>query len=187
MDDLILANRIDRPFHVQNGRQIARRGDGTWLLAYDGDGDSPTIYLRISSKAVPLTEDDLSAPIPLAGGSESVLSASDTDSADQISIVVDANDRLHAVWCNPSDESLLYAQCSLAGVDVFKALSDSGGWCGADGCTRGSERIDIPGGGLGEAGGYSCFGKQDFSGISGKQRREGRDPPGAAGVRAAGR
>lgn len=165
MDDLILADGIDRPFHVQNGRQIARRSDGVWLLVYDGVDDTGglTAYLRVSSTPDPLTEDDLSAPIPLAGnGGDSTPSVVHSGPADQISITVDTDDRLHAVWRNPADGGLLYAQCGLSGVDICTALAESGSWFGADGKTPGPERIDVPDGGRAELGDIVVSGSRIF-------------------------
>ena len=146
MDDLIVAHVGGQAFAVGNGRQVARRRDGVWFLAYDdGVEGSGSVVLSPSREPAPLTEKAFCEPVVLAGdGKSAVLSGLVPGGADQISVLVDGTDRLHAVWRGPEAGDLWYAQCDVSGSDYDARLRDPGSWLCADGSSQGPERVSAP-------------------------------------------
>ena len=137
MRDLTLGETGDVSVALANGRQLARAGDGRWLVVTDVKQrvtGRASVVLRVSAGAVPVEDEHLGAPVEVAGNLTAGLLGDPSGPANQGSIVVDARDVVHAVWRRTARDgtgTLWYARCPLRDGDPADAASWRGPGDGA--------------------------------------------------------
>ena len=158
MRDLPIGETGGLGLPLTNSRQIARTSDGRWLLVIDKQEhvtDKTSVVLLCSELPMPFEASDFEAPMELAGNLTGGLLGSAAGPADQGSIVVDAQDILHAVWRRPArdgSDELWYARCALSGEPLHQNLSGAGKWHGLAGEAEAPVRVDEPGKGTASLG-----------------------------------
>lgn len=149
-----------------NGRQLARRPDGSWFFTYSshrhtrpdegrgiGYDGSTEIRMRASRLASPgnppgfgperVLIHDAHGYKDMAPKSMGHVIGGDAgaDVGTQPSMVIDSQGILHLVWTRPGEGEVWYAQCDVSGSEGSEAIGRTEAWRQGGGQTVGPERI----------------------------------------------
>ena len=150
----------------RNGRQLARRRDGTWFFTYtshvntyrDAAGEiayAPSTEIRMSSSrpVVPGHMPDFGPDVVLIRRHSGYNEVSPKslghviggdaagDHGTEPSMVIDANDVLHLAWTRPATGEVCYALCDVSGARGPTIFENTDAWRHADARTEGAEPI----------------------------------------------